>query len=474
MSNKLDINFIKSEFEKEGYTLLTTEYINSRQKLYYICPRGHRHYIIWKGWKTTGHRCAVCSGRYKYNIDFIKSEFEKENYTLLTTEYKNNKQRLNYICPNGHNHSITWRDWIQGCRCKQCCLDKRRVPLDLIRSEFEKEGCILLTTVYKNNLQKLDYICKNGHKHSIKWNDWNDGHRCKLCGIESSAEKQKLSLDFIKSEFEKEGYQLLTVEYKNAFQKLDYICHNGHSHSIKWNDWQSGYRCPHCAGVAKPTIDFIKSAFAKENYQLLTTEYKNSNQKLDYICSNGHQHSIIWIHWKRGIRCPYCSGKAKPTIDFIKSAFAKENYQLLTTEYKNNKQKLDYVCSNWHQHSIKWNDWRQDCRCPTCANISFSGPGNPNWKGGISFEPYCSVWKDAEYKSDIRDRDGNVCLNPYCDSKNINDLTIHHIDYNKKNCTPQNLITVCRSCNSRANVDRKWHIVWYRTILSKRYGYKYY
>ena len=34
-------------------------------------------------------------------------------------------------------------------------------------------------------------------------------------------------------------------------------------------------------------------------------------------------------------------------------------------------------------------------------------------------------------------------------------LTIHYIDYNKKNCKEDNLISLCRQCNSRANFNRK-------------------
>ena len=44
---ELTLGYIKEQFEKEGYTLLTTEYINNKQKLDYICPKGHKNTIRW-------------------------------------------------------------------------------------------------------------------------------------------------------------------------------------------------------------------------------------------------------------------------------------------------------------------------------------------------------------------------------------------------------------------------------------------
>lgn len=82
-------------------------------------------------------------------------------------------------------------------------------------------------------------------------------------------------------------------------------------------------------------------------------------------------------------------------------------------------------------------------------------------------------YKNAHIKLDILERDAYVCLNTYCTSKAPNDLTIHHIDYNKKNCHPSNLITVCRSCNGRANKDRRWYKAWYQAIMYRRYSYDY-
>ena len=279
---------------------------------------------------------------------------------------------------------------------------------------------------------------------------------------------KKHDINYIRKQFEKEGYELLSEEYVGAHTKLKYICPEGHEHSISWSNWQQGQRCPYCVSLGKPNISSIKSEFEKEGYELLSEEYVNAHTKLDYICPNGHKHSITWDNWNHGTRCSYCAKVGKPTIEFIEFEFEIEGYQLLTTEYINNKQKLKYICSNGHEHDITWSDWKTGCGCPTCRAINMVGEGNHQWKGGISCEPYCDAWADKEYKQSILERDDHKCLNLCCNSNNLNDLTIHHIDYNKKNCRLENLITLCRSCNSRANKDREWHTAYYREIMRRR------
>ena len=284
---------------------------------------------------------------------------------------------------------------------------------------------------------------------------------------------RRLTYAFVKESFESEGYTLLSEEYKNSSTKLECTCIEGHLFFIKWNNWQQGNRCPHCAGNAKLSIEFVRNSFEKEGYEILDDLYINARTKLTYRCPVGHTHKIDWDHWIRGKRCPICAGNAKLSIDFIRHSFEKEGYTLLSEEYINASTKLKYMCPYGHIHSIAWACWGSGNRCPVCADIALSGSGNPSWRGGKSFEEYCQIWKDKEYKKDIRQRDGHICLNPYCSSRSPKDLTIHHIDYDKKNCHPKNLITVCRSCNARANFERKWHKAWYQAILNKRCNYKY-
>jgi hypothetical protein len=174
----------------------------------------------------------------------IKQSFEKEGYKLLSTEYVNAKTYLNFICPNGHNHKITWNAWQSGRRCGKCYHIKISYTYEQIKQSFEKEEYTLISTEYVNAHQKLKFICPNGHKHEIRWNNWLLGRRCgRCCG------NLKITYEQIKQSFEKEEYTLISTEYINAKSYIEYICQHGHNHKIIGSAWQQGQRCPECSFI---------------------------------------------------------------------------------------------------------------------------------------------------------------------------------------------------------------------------------
>ena len=115
---------------------------------------------------------------------------------------------------------------------------------------------------------------------------------------------------------------------------------------------------------------------------------------------------------------------------------------------------------------------RKLCHNTKCRSIHISvilsGPNGPNWKGGISLDGYCINW-DEILKDYIKERDGYKCMNPDCWHKS-KILNVHHINYIKKECDPKNLITLCASCNARANFKRDYWQQLYQTIIGKIYG----
>jgi len=95
---------------------------------------------------------------------------------------------------------------------------------------------------------------------------------------------------------------------------------------------------------------------------------------------------------------------------------------------------------------------------------------NPRFIDGrsCSKNQYCSQWSDKEYKHYLLyERDGE-CFGPECNGKHLHKLVLHHINYDKKDCRPNNLIGVCVSCNSKANTDREWHEAYYNEIMRRR------
>jgi len=79
------------------------------------------------------------------------------------------------------------------------------------------------------------------------------------------------------------------------------------------------------------------------------------------------------------------------------------------------------------------------------------GNKHPSWRGGKSFEPYSTDWTET-LKRSIRERDHYICQ--LCSKEPA--ITVHHIDYNKKNCNPDNLITLCKKCNPKVNFNRDY------------------
>jgi len=87
-----------------------------------------------------------------------------------------------------------------------------------------------------------------------------------------------------------------------------------------------------------------------------------------------------------------------------------------------------------------------------------SGPDNPNWNGGASFEPYGREF-NKELKAQIRTRDNCQCQICY-EFENGRCHDVHHIDYDKKNNAPENLITLCQSCHRKTNFNRTHWDYW--------------
>ncbi len=271
---------------------------------------------------------AAKGAERKVPIERVRDSFELEGYTLLTHDYVNSKAKLLYRCDRGHEHSISWNHFNRGGRCPSCDIQKRaelfRLDENIVRDAFEREGYQLLSS-YVNANTKVEFECPSGHKHQITWGHFQSGKRCRLCFNERRGDTLKTEFSTVLNAFQSEEYQVLTSpsEFKNNRTKIKFICPQGHHSETKWLSFQQGNRCKFCSKHSRPVqLKEVEAAFEAEGYILLESTYQ-TKQKLRFICPQGHIHDITWNDFSQGHRCGLCAkarcGKEHPSWDFSKT-----------------------------------------------------------------------------------------------------------------------------------------------------------
>lgn len=91
--------------------------------------------------------------------------------------------------------------------------------------------------------------------------------------------------------------------------------------------------------------------------------------------------------------------------------------------------------------------------------LKLSGKNCHFWKGGISYIIHPKEFS-KELKIEIRKRDKFVCQ--VCGK---NGWCIHHINYNKFNNNPNNLVALCNKCHCKTNFNRKYWIEYFRNKI---------
>lgn len=107
------------------------------------------------------------------------------------------------------------------------------------------------------------------------------------------------------------------------------------------------------------------------------------------------------------------------------------------------------------------------CRTARVAKINSTKERHWNWKGGV-FLGYSFEW-NREIKEKIRNRDNRKCQYPDCDiidTDACKKLDVHHINGDKKNSNPSNLISLCHKHHMKveSNKPREWESYFYSII----------
>lgn len=308
-NRKYNTEIVKKIFKEQGCELISKEYITYSNHLEYKCKCGNKSTITFANFQK-GKRCKKCAGLETFTFEQVKLKFEERECILISTDYKNTKSKLEYICKCGTSHEMTYENFKKGSNCPNCMnkVGNTKFTYEHVYNYFKEQKCELISTEYINPRTKLDYICNCGNISSITFDHFKRGVRCMKCKAKHSSSLYSLSFDFIKEEFEKNNCKLLSTEYINCDTKLNYICNCGNKSKISYDSFRRGSRCNMCKNKTEKIVsEFLESKYTNiisqpkfewcKNKTFLPFDFLLDNEKV-IIEVDGGQHFKQVSNWK--------------------------------------------------------------------------------------------------------------------------------------------------------------------------------
>jgi hypothetical protein len=189
-----------------------------------------------------------------------------------------------------------------------------RKELEEMQSIAAAHGGKLLSKFYINSQTKLRWQCAEGHTweaipSSIKRGSW-----CRVCGIKQSALKQAHTIGVMRDLAKAKGGVCLSSNYDNANSRLHLRCAEGHEWETSAAVLIGGHWCPRCEKFRLGrkyalTLEEIQKTATMRGGECLSKVYLNTQQKLTWRCSKGHEWEANANSVRRGSWCPICAGK---------------------------------------------------------------------------------------------------------------------------------------------------------------------
>ncbi len=193
-------------------------------------------------------------------------------------------------------------------------MGNQKYNLKFCQKYYNEHNCELLENEYKNSEFPMKFKCHCGNISTKSFYHFRQVHRCASCGKKEIAKKKRHSYDYVYNFFKENDCELLTKEYKNAFEKLEFKCKCNTINNVCFNNFEREFRCQNCANEKlrkerQHPYEFVFHYFKINNCELLENKYINANIPLRYKCECSNISKISFASFKSGTRCMKCSHK---------------------------------------------------------------------------------------------------------------------------------------------------------------------
>lgn len=233
-----------------------------------------------------------------------------EDGNILLNQYTNARAKLEVKCQCGETFNITYARYREAKykMCNKCRrkITKNRLNIEDIRETISEGNCILLSIEYKNNRTKLEIQCHCNGIFYKTLDEFRISHECPSCARHSQVEYAKFDYNYVYDYFKKYDCLLLSKEYINNRELLDYKCSCGNISKISFDGFSCGERCRKCGD--------IKNGLAKLGKERLDMRGEHNNRWNPNLTDEDriNRRDISWrnlIYYRDQYTCQICGDK---------------------------------------------------------------------------------------------------------------------------------------------------------------------
>ncbi len=292
---------------------------------------------------------------------------------------------------------------------------------------------------------------------------------------------RRYTQEYVENVFQEQGCVLVS-KYEGVDSKNEFICSCGNKGLVSLANFNKGSRCTECnkmkkassVNINKVDIAYVSEYFKSKDCILLTQEYIDGDQLLDYVCICQQRVKVKFKNFVKGSgMCEKCARKKTSesrsiSISEMKKAFEERGCQFLLSTKKGNNYLIEYICHCGHEASAYYSNFLRGHDCLNCKKHKMSGENSPNWNPNLTDEerengrmiPGYEAWREAVFK-----RDNYTCL---CCKKRGGKLCAHHKDnyseFPELRIEVSNGVTLCEECHV------EFHSIYsYKSNVSSQY-----
>ena len=264
-------------------------------------------------------------------ISLMNEHALQEGGECLSTTASNSLSRIHFKCSEGYqwdvrvNNVLQKKNWCPKCAGKKISETKRRIWGEKMRTRLieraKVKGGRLLSKEYFNNSQKLEFECSKGH-HFRSAPDSILGKKGTWCPICLNKLPKSDALKRLKDFAKSKGGSCLSDKYLNARTKYLWKCDRGHEwRAISDTVVNNKTWCPHCAledrGIThgylneELVVQMCNEEAKKRGGSVIKYELRKSPSRtshyVQYRRSKGHKWWARHDHIFNGIWCATCS-----------------------------------------------------------------------------------------------------------------------------------------------------------------------